>query len=219
MTITEVDKIAHREAVAVRVTVMDMTARRNVARVKPNGVASNQYQAKRFDAILKSPQSRERKILALWSWADEAAREIAPVTACRRKCSDCCHIAVLVPKPEAELIAKRTRRKLASPTVQRGGKPSKRAPEVGRGYEDIPWGYSSPCSFLKNGRCSIYADRPMTCRTHYNFDADQLLCKLTDAPNTNPVPYGDTRLSMRALAEACDPHAQVADIREWFPVD
>lgn len=201
MMITEEEKQAQREAVAERLPVMDAHAQRNIKRVKQDGIASVEGQTRRFAAIEASPKNRANKIQALWDWADEAAREVMPHTACRKRCSHCCHVAVLVPKPEAALIAARTGHKLGKPTVQRGGDPSKR---IGRGYEDIPFGYHNPCIFLKEGRCSIYAHRPLTCRTQYNFDDDELLCKLTLAPQTHSVPYwGGSRIASLALAKVC----------------
>lgn len=213
--ITEADRLAHREAVAERLKTMNEHAQANAARIRPaNGIASDGQKIFWLTRITRSRDSRTAKLLALRGWADAAAKEITPVTACRNGCSDCCHIAVLVSKPEAELIAERTGRKLASPTVQRGGDPRER---TSPSYEDIPWGYHNPCSLLVNGRCSIYKDRPMACRTHYNFDDDELLCKVTDSPNNNPVPYWDTADVALTVALVCDEHAQVADIREWFP--
>jgi Fe-S-cluster containining protein len=216
--ITEEEKQAHREAVAVRLQVVHINAERNVARMHAQGgkLSSDAAQEARCAAIEASPKSRANKIAALWKWADEAGEEMMPHTACRKRCSHCCHIAVLVPKAEAELIAARTGHKLGRPTVQRGGDPSTRT-VPGRGYEDIPWGYEHPCTFLKAGRCSIYAHRPMMCRTHFNFDNDELLCKCTLAPETTTLPMWDHMRSSIALAKVCGLHGQVADIREWFP--
>lgn len=216
MIVTEEEKQAQREAVAVRLPMMEASAKRNISRVPPNKASCNAVSHRRFEAILRSPKSTANKIAALWQWADEAARELLPVTACRKRCSHCCYTAVIVPKPEAELIAARTGHKLGKPTVQRGGDPSKRT-VPGRGFDDIPFGYDNPCVFLKQGRCSIYAHRPLACRTQFNFDVDELLCKVTCAPEAHPVPYwGGSRAAGRALAEVCGMHEQACDIREWF---
>lgn len=215
--IPEADRLAHRAAVAERMQTMEASARRNFAALPANGISSGPQQVFWLRRIVDSRDPQKSKILALWGWASAAAKEVLPHTACRNGCSHCCHIAVLVAKPEAELIAERIGRPLAPVTVQRGGPREARDPELGRGYDDLAWGYTNPCTFLKGGRCSIYANRPMVCRTYYNFDDDELLCKLTDAPNTNSVPQGDTRNTNMALAKVCSPYAQVADIREWFP--
>jgi uncharacterized protein len=213
IVIEEEEKQAHREAVAARIPVMDEHALRNMARIAPGGASCNAVMMRRFERIIASPKNRANKIAALWQWADEAMREITPATACRSGCSHCCHVEVIVPKAEAELIAARTGRKIASPDVQRGGEPSKRY------GPPVPWGYDHPCTFLRNGRCSIYAHRPLACRTQFNFDDDALLCMHTCSPEeNNPVPYwGGSRFSAVALVEICGLDAQAADIREWFP--
>src|SRR5258708_20275597 len=43
------------------------------------------------------------------------------------------------------------------------------------------------CPFLKNDRCSIYAQRPFICRTHYSMDEINLLCRLDAEPALVPL--------------------------------
>ena len=68
---------------------------------------------------------------------------------------------------------------------------------------------------MKDGECSIYAHRPLVCRTLVNMDDTSLLCELHQGVAI-PVPYANsTRLqSAMALLHLDDTWA---DIREWFP--
>jgi uncharacterized protein len=215
--IPEAERLAHRAAVAERLKTMLASAERNFAALPANGISSGEQQVFWLGRIVESREPQKQKILAVWGYENVVNKEVVPRAACRAGCSHCCHVAVLVSKPEAELIAERIGRPLAPVTVQRGGPREARTEGTGRGYDDIPWGYHNPCTFLAAGRCSIYADRPSVCRTYFNMDDDALLCKMTDAPNTNDVPQWDSSNFNMALAHICDPYAQVADIREWFP--
>lgn len=75
--------------------------------------------------------------------------------------------------------------------------------------------FGKPCTFLKEGQCSIYAHRPLVCRTLVNMDDTDVLCELHPGVAV-PVPYANsTRLqSAMALLHLEDTWA---DIREWFP--
>ena len=76
--------------------------------------------------------------------------------------------------------------------------------------------FGEACPFLVDGSCSIYAHRPMACRTHLNLDDDDLLCRLVPGIKV-PVPYADAT-QLKAFYLAAQPNAELADIREFFPV-
>jgi Fe-S-cluster containining protein len=140
----------------------------------------------RVNAMLNNPHmSVAAKIRMLWAVVDEIGALVAPRAACRKGCSHCCHISVLMPMQEAELIGKRI-----------GVKPVKITGITGR--DDIKSGYDNPCPFLKNGACSIYDSRPLACRQHFNMDSDALLCELAGAPSK--VPYINLMDYQTALA-------------------
>lgn len=166
---------------------------------------------KRVNAIIKSQRNLETKLSSFYEVVDEAMKPLASECACHKGCSHCCHIAVLITEHEAAYIGKRIGRKPAKPkTVWRN-------PE----HNPVDWGYHNPCTFLVDGACSIYAHRPLPCRTQYNADVDALLCELTP-PESKPVPYVDNRKWDDAwlrivLSVHHDRAPIVADIREFFP--
>jgi len=207
------DHEAHAAAVAQRVAEGDEAIRQKMARMNQQAPAFMHLQTlrKTFDRILASPQNVARKIAALWDLADKAGAHIAPYAACKKGCSHCCHIAVSVSRAEAQTIGQRIGRKpreVAARGTQKGA------------FDDVPWGYGSPCTFLKNGQCSIYEHRPMACRLHFNMDRDALLCML-DPPRTSPVPFYDARQWEVAVIYAGGGRDResvgLADIREFFP--
>lgn len=124
-------------------------------------------------------------------------------TACSSGCSHCCHIDVTLPRSEAMLIGKLTGKKLSEPsqTFPIDQPPAKSF--VG-----------SPCPFLVGGSCSIYANRPLLCRTLVNLDTSPKLCELVPE-TTIPVPYLNTS-ALRAAFTIVTQSEDFADIREWF---
>jgi hypothetical protein len=157
--------------------------------------------------VLDDTVSMSAKILAIWELADFMGRFTAGDVACKRGCSHCCHIAVLVPKQEAEVIAHRV-----------GRKPATVPPRMDA--QHIEWGYHNPCPFLRDGECSIYESRPLVCRAHYSVDKDELLCSLSP-PHSNSVPLLNTseltKLLFMVVSRGGRRVPHFADIREWFP--
>lgn len=86
--------------------------------------------------------------------------------ACRAGCNACCHIPLAVTALEAFAVAKATRDdralvahvRLAGPAVDAAG-PAQR------------WQRRLPCALLRDGRCQVYAARPLPCRAYGSFDA------------------------------------------------
>lgn len=155
--------------------------------------------------IARLPLSQRVRYNKLVKLVDEASAEIMPFTACRKKCSHCCHIAAMVTEVEAQRIGEAIRRKPA---------------KVGASHPDIPAlqgkYFGVPCTFLKGGRCSIYEVRPLACRLHFNMADDPFFCSTAIAPQNSLVPalnlHGvDAALFMMTMG------APLADIRDFFP--
>lgn len=95
--------------------------------------------------------------------------------ACRRGCSFCCHVNVQVTVLEAVAIAEHLqdaadlkRSLLTAAPVTAGLRPAQRLDR------------RIPCPLLRDGACSIYAQRPRACRAHTSFNAswceEALMC-------------------------------------------
>lgn len=126
--------------------------------------------------------------------------------ACRKGCSHCCHIAVGVLSPEAEVIGQR----------------------IGIAPQDVPgrldfrgfhYGYDNPCPFLAGGECSIYAHRPLACRIQYSVAPTEDPCRLDPSRGPDRVPYLNLRaFDMAMVRIAADSGAfALGDIREFWP--
>ena len=155
----------------------------------------------RLTALLESDDSKKRKLRGPLGLADKIAAAVAPHAVCKKGCTHCCHIPVAMTQTEANLIAEQIGR-IAQPV------PPSDAQVSGREY-----GYHVPCTFLKDGNCSIYERRPFACRVHLNLDDDKLLCRLLPGIPV-PVPYFNSTHLRRAYVEICDSEA-LADIRQF----
>lgn len=155
--------------------------------------------------IARLPLSQRVRYNKLVKLVDEAAVDILPFTACRKKCSHCCHIAALISDVEAQRIGEAIRRKPAKV----GAFP----PDV-EGQRDKYFGV--PCTFLKGGRCSIYEVRPLACRLHFNMADDPFFCSTAIAPQNSLVPALNLHGVDKALFVMTF-GSPLADIREFFP--
>ncbi|WP_083293393.1 YkgJ family cysteine cluster protein [Hydrogenophaga sp. PML113] len=82
------------------------------------------------------------------------------------------------------------------------------------GAEAETYGYDRPCVFLTGGRCSIYAHRPLACRTLVNMDDTSVLCELEPGVAV-PVPYGNA-IAIQGRFALVTQREVFADIRDWF---
>lgn len=146
-----------------------------------------------------------RRLRMLRELTDSLARCIAPSAACRKGCTHCCHIPVALSQAEALLIGDAIGREPVRFAWDRAPEPSQE------------YGYHRPCPFLREGACSIYAERPFACRAHFNLDADDLLCRLI-LEATVPVPLADMTALQVVYAELCAGEP-MADIRDFFAPD
>lgn len=111
----------------------------------------------------------------------------------------------MVPRSEAKLIAKAIGRKTAEPA---------HTFDIEQSAGDRRH-LGTPCTFLQNSKCSIYAHRPMMCRTLVNMDSVDLLCRLVTGVEV-PVPYLNT-VHLKGYFAYLTQDEQFADIRDWFP--
>lgn len=164
--------------------------------------------AARAEAIVNenaSVRSRRAKMIAL---IDAVNAAVAPYAACRRGCSHCCHIPAVIFTSEAEAIAQATGRPLL-PLPRRD-------PEAVRAAGAAFTG--TPCPFLVDAECSIYAVRPFTCRQHHSLDDTPAQCSLDVPSERSSVPaLSSVRTVELPYAWMLFTREAMGDIREFFP--
>ncbi len=180
-----------------------MRAQANAERAADAMTAFHASVAKAFDQT-QDPRVSPRKGLALLR--EIAARwsaTLTPFSACRKGCSHCCHIGVAISPLEAELMGEAI-----------GVRP--------RHVSRLSWNVRQPagsrpgeaCPFLREGQCSIYAHRPLMCRTLVNLDDDETQCRLDE---TRAVAYADARALQAVYLRLSGSPRGMADIRAFFP--
>lgn len=175
-------------------------AQRNFERMRdelaPEIVAREDGLAQEIAALPGSAANRLRALYAVMAQISDA---VVPFVACRAGCTACCHYNVSVFPLEAQLIEAWTgHRRLASPL---------QAAEY----------HGQACPFLKQGRCSIYAHRPMACRQHFALTATAHWC----APgrcHKETFPLVKFSSAAEALFDIIqqDGRGIPSDIRQWF---
>lgn len=152
-------------------------------------------------------------------WLRRAAASItegaAPLAACQKGCSHCCHIAVMISRTEAQVIAKETGARM-NPLAGKFNM-ANADDDGGAGFKNATKeAFGKPCTFLKDGGCGAYASRPLQCRLLLNMDEDALLCQLVDGGTIN-VPYLNTQSFQMDSVVILGARQDYDDIRNWFP--
>lgn len=184
-----------------------LAAQRNIEQLQRERGGEINAVMKELSAIAKPGVPAANRVQRIRYVAGRWSDLVTTTAACRKGCSHCCHVPVMVPRSEARLIAKRTGAKLAA---------NPPAAPLTTDLEERIMSYTgTACVFLKNGTCSIYEQRPLTCRTLANMDDTDVLCQLVPGAAV-PVPYANNIMirGLFVLATQQEPHA---DIREWFP--
>lgn len=144
------------------------------------------------------------KLHQIYQVADELSRVRAPFVACKRGCSACCHMNVSLTRAEAERLAKASGRKAARVRSE-----PRHAPDAFAGQ---------PCPFLDwKGACSVYADRPLSCRKHSSFFETAAACAPSVMNEINVPQVGFSGLDEALFAVSGEDGSLVADIRDFFP--
>ena len=160
-------------------------------------------------ALVESAEPLDRKVIRLRQVVDKVAAAIAPYTPCRKGCSACCHKAAIVSEMDAMQIAEATGAPLATPgkvfEVRDGAEARKRYLIAYAG---------KPCTFLKDGACSIYEHRPVVCRVQHTLEDDAAPCEPreglhAEAMDLTDIYLAELRMNGRMMV--------YADIREFFP--
>jgi len=163
-------------------------------------------------ALVKRSGSAFMRYDELIDIAENVSRAITPHTPCKKGCSHCCYMAVAISEIEANAISRYTGRPMVyKPTV------SDFLQNADRRTEELT---GVPCTFLVEGKCSIYPVRPIPCRLHHNLAVDETNCIVKDAP----LPLKNTpTLNLTGIHHAAVDIAMTqakvgfGDIRDYFP--
>ena len=156
---------------------------------------------KKLSSENASSRSKLRKIYNL---VTELMNSSGSYTACKKGCSSCCKMNVMISQEEARYIEKNT-----------GIKFTKLASSIIHNQDKF---ISVPCPFLKIDTCSIYDSRPLACRQHVSFDSTSYWC--------DPERLAEVEFSLVKFSGAEDALMEVskitsggvlADIRDFFP--
>ena len=166
---------------------------------------------RKLDAVLIANTSRRIKIYMIQSIMSEVREDPSARVACKKGCSNCCHQQVTLSQLEADAISDRIGIKAVTL------RPGHKVRSVNA------YGPETPCSFLLDGSCSIYENRPVVCRNLVNADRDNLLCSFENVelmrqndPRCVYIPMPDAG----ALVDACinlGRNTVHGDIRDFFP--
>ena len=93
--------------------------------------------------------------------------------ACKEGCSHCCHMRVVATVPEVIAVANFIARHFLGDAVEATRKRVIETDEKTRGLSDEQWGVAHhACPLLVDGKCSVYAARPLDCRGYNSTDVD-----------------------------------------------
>lgn len=143
------------------------------------------------------------KLHRIYQVAEDLSRVREPFVACKKGCSSCCHMNVSITKAEAERLAKASGRSMARVAAEPRHARDKFA--------------GKPCPFLDpQGACSVYVDRPLSCRKHSSFFDSATACD-PRVMNSIKVPLvAFNGLDEALFAASGMDGALVADIRDFF---
>lgn len=161
---------------------------------------------RRLNQLLDENASSRSKFGKLTLLADEIASAVAPHAGCRDNCAACCHISVAISDHEAASIGAKVG------LVPHRPPPNQEGEDLAKRY------FRLPCPFVQDGRCSIYAHRPIACRLHFTLDKDAYFCQTTLEPDQSSVPNVDLTLFWHAYAMlSIQLDTRFGDIRQFFP--
>lgn len=176
------------------------------------GPYENRFQ-QRVVALVHENCSSKSKVYKLHQMISDVRKITDQWAACKPGCSNCCYQRVLISQTEANAIGEA----IGIQAVQvKPGQPIKAEDDFSR---------STPCTFLADGMCSIYTNRPFQCRNYTNVDVDPLLCSFENwdlSKKRDPASVGIPMLAAGPLVEAygliSNRKPEVySDIRDFFP--
>lgn len=136
-----------------------VSAQRNFDRLVANIPARLAEREDRFATqIARAKAKPSKKLESLYSFMNELFEYASKYTPCKKGCSDCCHYSITISEIEIAYIEKHTKRKRRKEFLPK---------------EEF---HGTPCPFLAQGACSIYAARPFVCRRHVTLTSTNTWC-------------------------------------------
>lgn len=178
------------------------------------------YEAEaRLRGAARSAGSAGRRLHWLQRAADlvNSAVLASKQTPCGGGCSHCCRIPVVITQVEAFAIADlaglRRPVRPANSITGREAIAGAGKMEAMRSRNDAAY-TGTPCPFLTEGRCKVYAARPLACRMHASLEETSDRCD----PQSKEQPPRRLSLLDRDLDNIATLGlgVPVADIRDWF---
>jgi uncharacterized protein len=153
--------------------------------------------------VTRENASARSKLKRVYRLMDEISAYRVEHVACRRACSACCRMNITITALEAEAISAAS------------GRAAARVSGTIAHPQDKFVG--SPCPFLTEDECSIYENRPLSCRKHASYFTTEKWCTLPYL-NTIQAPlvkFGglDEALSVLSVKKGA---VVFADIRDFF---
>lgn len=176
----------------------------NLERIKK--IQAFQDHANDFLRELRQNNLPKAKMNRLKKAADKINSVVMPYSACKSGCSYCCHISAVITQTEADQLAAASGRKALKLTGRADMEETQKK-----------W-YKTPCPFLKAGKCSVYEDRPLVCRTLLVLSDSAHFC------NTD-IPSEESHVTSLNLSQLHEGYVMAylneawADIRDFFPPD
>jgi Fe-S-cluster containining protein len=173
-----------------------------IASVSPDLVAR---EAKLPETLRAENSSRRSKLVKIYRIADELSVAREGFVACGKGCSHCCHMSIQLTSAEAERLG-----------AQIGRPPKKVASTIKADKKAFD---GLPCSFLAvDHSCSIYPHRPLACRTHASFEADNTKChpSMMDDHTVSLVNFSGLEQALFDVSSGSG-ELLTADIRDFFP--
>jgi uncharacterized protein len=139
----------------------------------------------------------------LFAVSEATARRLAGVKlACRRGCSFCCNGWVGAAAPEIFLVTRHIAKSRASEGRTNEGRANDYIAAIaaahtmtnGKTFQERR-GMRVQCPMLRDGACSVYASRPIVCRTATSFDAS--ICERSYGKIGEAIPQSSGFLAMR----------------------
>lgn len=186
--------------------MVDDSAEEFVEKIKPIMPLLNSLVVELPKRVADSGLPRKEKSQKMVEMADEIGKLLAPHLVCKKGCSGCCNMAVVISRDEAEIIGEFTGKNVFTPPALMQ-------------QEDYVTKYNGVvCPFLKDDACSIYEVRPLPCRTHFNISKYPEVCDINKYPGCD-TPTVDLRPFWFAAAMIHGLDTAYGDIREFFPDD